>query len=969
MMSVSSNTVLDSSKPEQLDPEKYTKTIPQVKKEGVHDIIPPVQVDTIITKAGKTVDNAHIKTEKSKAKEGQPMLTQESALGNPKPSPTNGDSVSKVSAYARLDFEKSMFYVQTLQVVLGRNPDSNHHTVDVDLGNIKSVSRRHAIIHYNFAAQRFELSVLGRNGAFINDTFVESGITLPLSHGTKIQIGTIEFRFLLPSSKSRERSKSPSKQINPVDAVQLKTNLYKNSSKALHNSRGNLSSLSETEKDVSKSDDDVKLDERRKLSSNVLSTATPVGSSSSSTPKALNLSVSNPNDFDVNAPTRSGISIAQQVTEALQTAAVNPQSYPPPINQPLDAVALANLKKKEPRKKQPKQPKKVYTLEEIPPEYRTKPACSYSTLIATCLRARSTEKGMSLSEIYKAIQEIYPYYKYCPDGWQSSVRHNLSLNKLFKKVSKEGKGWLWGLDEEYCAEKEKVKKKQVAAAAAKVKSQQDRIQQQQQQHMQQLQNLQQKYSGSGSLPGNSPGSAIASPDITRSIVQKAAVGISDSPSPTPATPSSSNNIQAQLAANRSNPNIRPGQKPNQLSSDTMKALGYLQQELIKLTKDRKMTDKATTTTILTQALAMTIAQVNQAAKNAGIPGNPLASLIERNPQHVTKILTAALNAATLQVTKVKPPNATNVGTSSKALGTPKPPQASVVTQPSQARVQTPTQPPFKAPHVTSKPPPVQVPVATNISLNQLPSPAVKSEAKDSDPVVGAPKDSPSQSSPSPKSSASMIKKPNYYAKGQPGASADTINKLKRPEGFSKPNSLMKPQNNLGHPRLPMSFNARPGLVESTPATPGVSPPKPRAHQPQPYSKAQPLKPVGYVNREKASTQVDANSVPKVDQHTVDTLTDSSFLELPPELSNPELDKVLESFSASPTPDPIQPRKTDQVGDVDFDKELDVILSTPASVNNSRQATPTAEVPNLKRERTDSDEPEGNTIAKMAKSEQ
>ncbi|GMF04977.1 unnamed protein product [Ambrosiozyma monospora] len=90
-----------------------------------------------------------------------------------------------------------------------------------------------------------------------------------------------------------------------------------------------------------------------------------------------------------------------------------------------------------------------------------------------------------------------------------------------------------------------------------------------------------------------------------------------------------------------------------------------------------MYDKETTTQILTQALAMTIAQVNQAAKNAGIQGSPLVTLIDKNPGHVTKILTAALNAATIQITKKKglpaylpPKPAANTGTASSATTKP-----------------------------------------------------------------------------------------------------------------------------------------------------------------------------------------------------------------------------------------------------------------------------------------------------------
>ncbi|ODV97352.1 hypothetical protein PACTADRAFT_49081, partial [Pachysolen tannophilus NRRL Y-2460] len=114
------------------------------------------------------------------------------------------DDDSKIRAYARLDFPKFTFYVQTLQVLLGRKVNDNNNnnnsssTVDVHLGSTKAISRRHAKIFYNFGTQRFELSILGRNGAFVDDIFIETGVTLPLKDGTKIQIGEIPFKFVLP---------------------------------------------------------------------------------------------------------------------------------------------------------------------------------------------------------------------------------------------------------------------------------------------------------------------------------------------------------------------------------------------------------------------------------------------------------------------------------------------------------------------------------------------------------------------------------------------------------------------------------------------------------------------------------------------------------------------------------------------------------------------------------------------------
>lgn len=122
-----------------------------------------------------------------------------------------------------------------------------------------------------------------------------------------------------------------------------------------------------------------------------------------------------------------------------------------------------------PEKSKRKPQQKEYLPEEIPEEYREKPQFPYSHLIATALRAHPEASGISLSEIYKSIQEIFPFYQYCPHGWKHSVRHNLSSNKAFRKISKEGKGWLWGIDEEYFQERERLKKKAAIKAKAKPK--------------------------------------------------------------------------------------------------------------------------------------------------------------------------------------------------------------------------------------------------------------------------------------------------------------------------------------------------------------------------------------------------------------------------------------------------------------------------------------------------------------------
>lgn len=160
----------------------------------------------------------------------EPTITSEAALGNIIKSDDKDNS--KISAYARLDFDNFTFFVQTLQVILGRKSNdellNGSHAVDVHLSSKKAISRRHAKIFYNFGTQRFELSIMGRNGAFVDDSFLEKGMTIPLVDGTKIQIGDIPFQFVLPSIELDQLKDSnvSNKPINPSDAISLRTSLY-----------------------------------------------------------------------------------------------------------------------------------------------------------------------------------------------------------------------------------------------------------------------------------------------------------------------------------------------------------------------------------------------------------------------------------------------------------------------------------------------------------------------------------------------------------------------------------------------------------------------------------------------------------------------------------------------------------------------------------------------------------------------
>ena len=63
----------------------------------------------------------------------------------------------------------------------------------------------------------------------------------------------------------------------------------------------------------------------------------------------------------------------------------------------------------------------------------SKPDMSYAQLIAEALN-NAPEQSLVLSDIYKAINAKYPYYKLETQGWQKCISSRLTLNKYFIKI-------------------------------------------------------------------------------------------------------------------------------------------------------------------------------------------------------------------------------------------------------------------------------------------------------------------------------------------------------------------------------------------------------------------------------------------------------------------------------------------------------------------------------------------------------
>ncbi|NXU67627.1 FXJ1B protein, partial [Horornis vulcanius] len=77
---------------------------------------------------------------------------------------------------------------------------------------------------------------------------------------------------------------------------------------------------------------------------------------------------------------------------------------------------------------------------------------SYATLICMALEASKKPK-LTLAAICKWIRDNFCYFRRAHPSWQSSIRHNLCINKRFVKVPREkgepGRGAFWKLHPQY----------------------------------------------------------------------------------------------------------------------------------------------------------------------------------------------------------------------------------------------------------------------------------------------------------------------------------------------------------------------------------------------------------------------------------------------------------------------------------------------------------------------------------------
>ncbi|WRT63844.1 uncharacterized protein IL334_000769 [Kwoniella shivajii] len=93
-------------------------------------------------------------------------------------------------------------------------------------------------------------------------------------------------------------------------------------------------------------------------------------------------------------------------------------------------------------------------VEGVPPGPRPteRPGPSFACIIGQAI-LRCKAGGLSLEHIYRYVETAYPYFKNGDGAWRNSVRHNLSIHKMFETIPRTemfppGKGGIWIIHED-----------------------------------------------------------------------------------------------------------------------------------------------------------------------------------------------------------------------------------------------------------------------------------------------------------------------------------------------------------------------------------------------------------------------------------------------------------------------------------------------------------------------------------------
>ncbi|KAJ5684139.1 uncharacterized protein N7477_000484 [Penicillium maclennaniae] len=329
---------------------------------------------------------------------------------------TKTENKQSIQAYAKIAGRNWTYYVKTLHVNIGREPDreqrSNEQSspvtiaaralpdVHVDLGPSKFVSRLHAEIFYDGEqTPAWHIRVNGRNGVRLNNAILKRGADAVLSCGDIIEVANCQMMFVTPGDDANihpafiERAQriASGQEIDPAtQAWDASQHAHPQAVQATESARPSSSG----------------------------------GPSLAPPPPFLSRNVT--------PPPRSPDTVGQR------TAKQSPLYNRGMMMESTEEIDYSKDAAKD-----------------------LKPPYSYATLIAQAIFSSEEEK-LTLNSIYNWIMERYAFYRHSQSGWQNSIRHNLSLNKAFQKVPRRtdepGKGMKWQIAAEH---REEYRKKQM----------------------------------------------------------------------------------------------------------------------------------------------------------------------------------------------------------------------------------------------------------------------------------------------------------------------------------------------------------------------------------------------------------------------------------------------------------------------------------------------------------------------------
>lgn len=388
----------------------------------------------------------------------------------------------------------------------------------------KAISRKHVKIAYNSDKHLFEAHIIGRNGAFVDDEFRYHNDVIQLKSGSRLQIGGVVVRFVLPDvaigetgaeqkadyeeNVHTDRYSEGGKEMSfdfedtPRDGVVLEETSEDELEEEVGDDdldddqaeeegepheNGDISELEEMEENeredermtaASVSDPAVRPEKKRGpgrppkngimskreqqlVKKEALVLAQAQQNAQKSVPQAAGPV---PGKNKVGRPRKHPKQPTPEVQREKRKYTKRKPKEPkdPNVKQEGSGEDQPVKEKKEKKEKPPKPPRSpspTFNEADLTPEQLAKPQANYVSLIFDAL-SNSPTGQMSLPQIYRAIMRKYPFFvlKTTTNGWQSSVRHNLSQHHAFRKVERDGKGWMWAIVDGSTIEKEKKKK-------------------------------------------------------------------------------------------------------------------------------------------------------------------------------------------------------------------------------------------------------------------------------------------------------------------------------------------------------------------------------------------------------------------------------------------------------------------------------------------------------------------------------